>query len=58
MRLDEENSDAFTRLKYIVCLEKHICDHAEIWIRRSVIFERALRSRANKKPNPSNLNFA
>src|SRR5438876_142978 len=53
-----ETPNAFTRLKYIVCLEKHTCDHVKIWIRRSVIFERALTSRANRKPNPLNLNFA
>src|SRR5207248_729672 len=26
---------AFTRLKYTACSEKHICDRAKIWIRRS-----------------------
>ena len=31
--------NAFTRPKYIACLEKHICDHAKIWIRRGIICE-------------------
>ena len=64
-RLEAENAlsikktqNAITRLKYIVCLEKHTCDHVKIWIRQSVICVRALRSRANRKPNPWNLNFA
>ena len=34
--------NAFTRLKYIACLEKHICDRAEIRIRRSGILRKGL----------------
>ena len=52
-----ETPNAFTRLKYTACSEKHICDHVEIWIRQSVICLRDLRLRANRKPNPLNLNF-
>src|SRR6266566_396090 len=47
--------NAFMRLKHIACSEKHICDHARIWMRRSVICVGALRWRANRKPNPLNL---
>ena len=32
---DIEHSNAFTQLKYIACSERHICDHAKIWIRRN-----------------------
>ena len=57
-RLDEESSERFTRLRYIACLEKHICDRDEILIRRSGFCAKALRLRANRKPNPLNLKCA
>ena len=41
--------NAFTRLKYIACSEKHICDHVEIWIRRSVICAKGLKVAREQK---------
>ena len=41
--------NAFTRLKYIVCSEKHICDRTKIWIRRSIIFAKGLKVAREQK---------
>jgi len=54
LRLDEKNSERFYAAEIYRLLEKHICDQNEIWSRRSVIFVKAWRSRANRKPNRLN----
>ena len=58
LRLDEKNTERFYAAEIYRLLGETYLDQTEIWIRRSIIFPKALRSRANRKPNPLNLSFA
>ena len=58
LRLDEENCERFYAAEIYRLLGETYLDRTKIWIRRSIIFVKVLKSRANRKPNPLNLGFA